>query len=281
VILIAESGATKTDWTICEKGQVFKSIQTHGISPNYMKEADIIAAVVNDWKDFQKDIDSFKVSKIYFYGTGCGNPPADKVMLDALNQVFKNVPIEINNDILASARALCQREPGLVCILGTGSNSCYYDGENIVENRPAPGYVLGDYGSGVHIGITFLKALMEGDLSEDILTLYNAEINHDYETIITNVYRQTAPSKYLASFTAFVGKYRDNEQMKAIISDCFQAFMTRNVLKYQHAKTVPINFVGSIAHHFEKELKEVLEKNHLILGHIVQSPSAGLVKFHS
>jgi glucosamine kinase len=281
VILIVESGATKTDWTICEKGKVFKSIQTHGISPNYMKEADIIAVVVNDWQDFQKDLDSFKVSKIYFYGTGCGNPPANKVILDALVKVFKNIPIEINNDILASARALCQREAGLVCILGTGSNSCYYDGETIVESRPAPGYVLGDYGSGVHIGITFLKALMEGDLSGDILALYKAEINHDYDTIITNVYRQTAPSKYLASFTSFVGKYRDHPQMKTIILDCFQAFMTRNVLKYTYAKTVPINFVGSIAHHFEKELKAVLEKNHLILGHIVQSPSSGLVKYHA
>jgi glucosamine kinase len=281
VILIAESGATKTDWTICEKGQVFKSIQTHGISPNYMKEADIIGAIVNDWPDFQKDIDTFKVSKIYFYGTGCGTPSADKVINDALKQVFKNIPLEINNDILASARGLCQRAAGLVCILGTGSNSCYYDGNSIVENRPAPGYVLGDYGSGVHIGITFLKALLEGDLSEDILALYKTEINHDYETIITNVYRQSAPSKYLASFTAFVGKYRDKAQMKSIILDCFQTFMTRNVLKYTASKTVPINFVGSIAHHFEKELKEVLEKNHLILGNIVQSPSLGLVQYHS
>jgi glucosamine kinase len=281
VILIAESGATKTDWTICENGQVFKSIQTHGISPNYMKEADIVAAVVNDWANFQKDIDTFKVSKIYFYGTGCGNPPADKVIVEAMSQVFKNISIEINNDILASARALCQRDAGLVCILGTGSNSCYYDGANIVENRPAPGYVLGDYGSGVHIGITFLKALMEGDLSDDVLALYKAEINHDYDTIITNVYRKPAPSKYLASFTSFVGKHRDHTQMKAIILDCFQAFMTRNVLKYAYAKTVPINFVGSIAHHFEKELRIVLEKNHLKLGNIIQSPSASLVKFHS
>jgi glucosamine kinase len=246
-----------------------------------MKEADIIAAVMNDWQDIQKDIDTFKVSKIYFYGTGCGNPPADKVILDALNQVFKNIPIEINNDILASARSLCQRNAGLVCILGTGSNSCYYDGNAIIENRPAPGYVLGDYGSGVHIGITFLKALLEGDLSEDILASYHSEINHDYETIITKVYRQTAPSKYLASFTSFVGKYRDHPQMKAIILDCFQTFMTRNVLKYQNARKVPINFVGSIAHHFEKELKTILEKNQLLLGQIVQSPSAGLVKYHS
>ncbi len=281
MILIAESGSTKTDWAICENGRIFKSIQTHGISPNYMKEADIIAAIVNDWCDFQKDLDTFKVSKIYFYGTGCGNPPADKVIVDALNQVFKNIPLEINNDILASARALCQKEAGLVCILGTGSNSCYYDGNKIVENRPAPGYVLGDYGSGAHIGITFLKALMEGDLPEEILELYKSEINHGYDTIITNVYRQSAPSKYLASFTAFVGKHREHSQMESIVLECFQTFMTRNVLKYAAAKTVPINFVGSIAHHFAKELKSVLEKNHLILGNILQSPSLGLVNYHA
>jgi glucosamine kinase len=281
VILIAESGATKTDWTICENGQIYKSVQTHGISPNYMKEADIISAVASDWQDYSIDLVTYKVSKIYFYGTGCGNPTADKVILDALNQVFKNIPIEINNDILASARSLCQREAGLVCILGTGSNSCYYDGENIVENRPAPGYVLGDYGSGAHIGITFLKALLEGDLSDEVLAHYHSEIRHDYETIITNVYRQSAPSKYLASFAAFVGKYREMEEMKVIILECFQAFMARNVLKYQKAKTVPINFVGSIAHHFEKELKVILEQNHLILGRIVQSPSAGLVNYHA
>lgn len=263
MILIAESGSTKTDWTICEKGEVFKSIQTHGISPNYMKESDIISAITNDWPDFQKDIDTYNMTQIYFYGTGCGNPSADKVIRDALDKVFANIEITIHNDILASARALCQNKPGLVCILGTGSNSCYYDGLNIVESKYAPGYVLGDYGSGAHIGINFLKALLEGDLSDDILELYQTEIGHDYETIIKNVYRETAPSKYLASFTTFVGKYRDKVQLKAIIVDSFQAFITRNVLKYKVSRSIPVNFVGSIAQHFHIELKDVLEKKQL------------------
>jgi glucosamine kinase len=281
MILIAESGATKTDWMVCDGENVVERVQTHGISPNFMKPDEIISVIQNDFPDSKSFAEKHDIKKIFFYGTGCGSHGTNAIISQVLRQLFGEIESEINNDILASARALCQDKAGFICILGTGSNSCFYDGKAIIENKPAPGYILGDYGSGAFIGITFIKALLEEELPVDLLKLYEQEINHNYNTIIENVYRKTAPSKYLASMAAFVGKYRSHPKCKEIIHFAFQEFVSRTLLKYKVIQQYPIHFVGSIAHHFQEELEEVLTKNQLKLGKILQSPSFGLVAFHT
>jgi glucosamine kinase len=280
MFIIVESGSTKTEWQVCDSSGLLLNIYTDGITPNFMLETHITKVIEEAHLQISMQFDISNIKNIYYYGTGCGYASTDTIINKALSAFFIHSSILIYNDILASARALCQKSSGFTCILGTGSNSCFYDGQFITENRFSPGYVLGDYGSGAHLGITLLKSYLEGDLPSDVLDLFNIELGHNYEYIIENVYRKPSPSKYLASYAKFIYTNKTHPFFSQLIYSCLNEFVNRVLKKYDKAQTLPFHFVGSIAYYFKDEIEFVLKKNNLEMGNVLQTPSEGLLRFH-
>jgi hypothetical protein len=199
-----------------------------------------------------------------------------------LAEIFPNAQqIEVATDMLGAAHALCGREEGIVCILGTGSNSAHYDGEKMAKNVPPLGYILGDEGGGTNIGRTFVSDALKGVMDKEIVDMFYAECNTSYPGIIENVYRKPNANRYLASFVPFVAKHRDLPQVRKCIDTAFNNFVERNLLQYAGIESMEVNFVGSVAFVFEKELTEALERHSLKLGKIMRSPICGMVNYHT
>jgi hypothetical protein len=221
------------------------------------------------------------IKQIKFYGAGCAFPDKNKIVSDALSQHFGITDVEINSDLLAAARSLCGKSPGVACILGPGSNSCYYDGEKIVHNVSPLGYVLGDEGSGSVLGRKLLSDVLKNQLSEQTRKLFFDTYNTTVGEILDNVYRKPLPNRYLAQYTKFLAANIEIEEIRSLASGCFREFFVRNVLQYNDAKNLPINFTGSIAYYFNAVIKEVALELGFNVGKITQEPMDGLENFHN
>lgn len=276
-ILIADSGSTTTDWIVASRDNVEIRFKTAGINPIYQDATSIAEMLL---KSFPK-YDFNDVERVFFYGAGCIGDDTNKVIINALQTILTNAEIDVNSDLLGAARALCGREAGIACILGTGSNSCYYDGNEILSNIRPLGFILGDEGSGANIGKRIvadaLKGLLPKQLSENLLVWCGLK----YAEIIDKVYRQPYPNRFLASFARFANENIDNPEIQRIVSESFDDFVTRNLLQYNNIEQLPIHFVGSVAANFSDILKAVLAKRNLKLGKIVQSPIEELARFHA
>ena len=219
-----------------------------------------------------------EVSKVHFYGAGCMDPYRSE-LIKILKDIFPNAEITAESDLLGAARALCGKDPGIVCILGTGSNSGLYDGKHIINNISPLGFILGDEGSGAVLGRTLIGNLIKGDmpsgLLEDFLDFFHLTIPE----IIDKVYRKPRPNLFLASLVPFIQHHREIPQIHDMLVSSFRQFITRNVCHYGH-REMPVNFVGSIAHTFKRELSESIEAEGLILGEIIQHPIQNMAKFH-
>jgi len=280
MILIADSGSTKAHWALI--GNDNKSIEayTQGFNP-YFQTARIIEDGVRS--ELPKDIIQHAKSNdlvIYYYGAGCSSPEKVQTVKNALKKVFIHAEIHVEHDLLASARALCGTSPGIACILGTGSNSCYYDGKEVKENIPSVGYFFGDYGSAGHLGKTLIQAYFDDKLPEDLKKEFSAMHDFDREYILDNVYQKPMPNRFLASYGKIVAEYISNPYMVSLIKKCFTDFLIYQVEKYSRHTQLPINFVGSVAFNNKKLLLDVLSERGLMPGIILKSPMSGLVKFH-
>lgn len=277
MILIADCGSTKTDWVLCNGDNVVKRLKTQGLNPTIQSSEEILTVLANELVD---NIDTTVPQKIFFYGAGCAYETANNRMKKALEAVFATKEIEIYSDLLASARALCGHEEGIACILGTGSNSCLYDGKNIVDNTPSMGYILGDEGSGAHLGRQLVSDCVKKQLPKDIREKFLQQYNLDLATILERVYHTPLPNRWLASFTPFIQENKKNPEVHAMLKNCFTQFFQRNVMVYRRS-WLPIHISGGIGISFSEEIRETAESLGLSVGNIVESPMEGLIKYHS
>lgn len=275
MILVADSGTTKTEWcTISDRG-TSETVVTPGINPFY-QETENISAILH--KEFTA---AKKFDAIYFYGTGCINQKKQDVVKKALLKVFETEHIFIGSDLLAAAHSLCQDKPGFACILGTGSNSCYYNGSEIVANVSPLGFILGDEGSGAVLGKKLIGDVLKKQLPQFLIDDFFETYHTSAAEILENVYKKPFPSRYLAGYTKFLSKNIKHPEIENIVSTGFGEFVTRNLLQYPEIDRTPIHFTGSIAFYFEEQLRKVIDKQHLILGNIERTPMTGLVRYHN
>ena len=277
MILIAESGSTSTDWRIIHGNGRVDELRTVGINPSQRTEEEVFTEISTNVKP---NITA-TIEQVYYYGTGVATEELVALMVSVLRKIFTEAKVvEAYSDLLASARAICGKQAGIACILGTGSNSCLYDGQKIIDNVPAGGYVLGDEGSGSAMGRKLLNAFLKRGLPEDIHSKLQEEYSLTMAEIIQQVYRQGHNSRYLASFTRFMNEHIANSAVRGIVAASLGEFFDNNVLKYADYKKYPVGFVGSIAHHFLPILKEEAEKREITIGRIIQAPIDELVAYH-
>lgn len=278
-ILIADSGSTKTDWVLLDNNNIIIQFQTIGFNPYFQSSEDIHNEIKTVLLPVLKD-QLQTITHIAYYGAGCSTPDKVQVVKQGLYLAFGNISSEVNHDLLAAARALCGKEKGIACILGTGSNSCLYDGKEVTENVPSVGYLFGDHGSGATIGRTFIQNYFDGKLPIHLVTAFE-NAGYHREIILENVYKKPMPSRYLASIVKFLSDYSNDSFVKDLIKKCFLDFFEAQVSKYTGAKSLPVNSVGSIGYYYKELLAEAAKEKGFIIGNIIKSPIDGLIKYHS
>ena len=273
MILIAESGSTKTDWILLGSKGVIKRQQTLGINPYHQNKSSIVN-IISSLNQFDS------ISKIFFYGAGCAVDEKKRIIKDSLLEIFPDANCEINSDVLAAARSVCGTEKGIACIIGTGSNSCLYNGKDIEHNVPPLGYILGDEGSGAVMGKKLIADILKNLAPAEIKNAFYKKYELDYGEIINKVYKEEAPSRFLAQFTVFLSENIDSPYVSQLVKNSFREFFERNIKQYDNHNSLPIHFIGSIAFYFKKELQIVAKETGLSLGKIQQSPLEGLIQYH-
>ncbi|MFY7879126.1 MAG: BadF/BadG/BcrA/BcrD ATPase family protein [Lacibacter sp.] len=275
--LLADSGATKAEWCLL-KGTKKKILFTQGISPYFMNTEQIVKMLNEELKPHLK---REQIDVIHYYGTGCSNPDNIKSIRKALKQVFTTTSkIHVDHDLMGAARALCKNQKGIACILGTGSNSCYFNGKKIVKNSPGLGYVLGDEGSGAYLGRKVLQHFLYNSFDEELMARFNARFKTNQIEILDKVYRQPLPNRYMASFAVFLSENRGHYMIENMLEDSFNDFFFNHLYKYKESWLYPINFVGGVAFGFKDVLKSLCELYGLQLGTVMKHPMEGLIAYH-
>lgn len=274
-ILIADSGSTKTDWCLLQDNKK-KRIVTQGLSPYFLDQAQISEILR---KELAPKLKNVVPDEIFFYGTGCSNPNNASIVKRAIREHFKT-SIKVDHDLMGAAKALCGREKGVACILGTGSNSCFYNGKKIVKNSPGLGYVLGDEGSGAYMGKKVIQYFMYNTFDEDLMERFKAKFNTNAVEILDAVYKQPLPNRYLASYAIFLQENRGHFMVENIIEDGLNDFFFNHIYKYRESWSMPLHFVGSIAYGFKDVLKDLCDSYELQLGKVLKNPMEGLIKYH-
>ena len=276
MVLIADSGSTKTDWALQSASGAVERFQTQGINPFHQNRV-LIADILR--RELLRKLNQDAVDSVYFYGSGV-RPEKESVMISLLQEAFPQAKqVEAHSDLLGAARALCGHNFGITSILGTGANSCLYDGETIVQNTPALGYILGDEGSGAVLGRRFLNALYKGVLSDKIKSDFETATGLTMADVIDRVYSQPHANRFLASLSEFIHSHLDDEAVRQIVIGNFDDFFQKNIVPYNR-RDLPVSFVGSIAWHYQSELQESAARQGFTLGTILQSPIEGLLRFH-
>lgn len=267
--LIADAGGTKTEWVICESGVEIYRICTSGINPAVM-DYDSIKNIIEN--EFIVSIHQyvFGIEQIEFYGAGCTKEYA-KIVEGILCEYFYNSDLIVDSDIVGAAKALCGDSLGIAAILGTGSNSCLFDGKRIVQQTPALGYILGDEGGGAVLGRMFLNALLKGRLPKEIVDSFTDEYKLSMGEIIERVYRRPMANKFLASLSIFISKNLEHVEIENLVVDNFRNFFRNNIKPYNHPE-LPVNCVGSIAFYYEKQLRKAAELEGFMVGRILRTP---------
>lgn len=278
MILIADSGATKTDWCVGTTLHHSQIIQTEGINP-FHQEADKISQILRDRLLPQLPCPPSDIQAVYFYGAGC-TPDKIEKLYSLLIQVFPQSKVEVHSDLMGAARALCQHQPGIACIMGTGANSCLYDGEKITQNTPPLGYILGDEGSGAYLGKRFLSDCIKQQLPPHLLEGLLKECQLTLPDILDKVYRQPLANRFLASLTPYIYKCKQQPEVHHFLTACFADFFQRNILSYPGCHQLPVSFTGSIAWYFRPEIEETARKFNLHPSVFIQAPIQELKRFH-
>lgn len=276
VILIADSGSTKTDWIFISSDGSQTELHTDGINPARDTRDNIYNVLYHDL--LTQLPQSEAIQAVYFYGAGCIEPFSQTVK-SVLDELFPGCHTEVESDLLGAARALCGHEPGIACILGTGSNSCFYDGKDVVKHTPPLGYILGDEGSGSYLGKTLLNGLFKGTLPETLKEDFCGKYNLSMPDIIERVYRQPAANAFLASLVPFIVEHRSNSAIHSMLVESFRLFIERNIAIYGQ-KEMPIHCVGGIAYQFATELEEAILAEGMQMGRILKRPIEAIAQYH-
>jgi glucosamine kinase len=281
MILVADSGSTKTDWRLVDEKKKVHHYSTIGLNPYFQTSEQIsqeiqrnLVSYINDDELVSSDLD------LFFYGAGCSNISMCKTVEKALKNNFPNANIEVHHDLLAAAKALCGPKEGIAAILGTGSNSCYYNGKDIVENIPALGYVLGDEGSGAHIGKTFITSYLNGELPKHISESFYEKYTYNKGDILEHIYRKPLPNKFLAAFSTFILENIHEPYLLKLVTECFELFFEKHICKYPKHKEVNFNCVGSVGYYYKNILQSVANKKGCKVDKIMETPIAALTEYH-
>ena len=276
MILIADGGSTKTEWRTVEEGKSGAPIFSAGINPYFLSSGEIYQLISHDFESLSGRLPE----KIWFYGTGCNSDAKNSKVREALSALFPGSSIFVGSDLLGAARSLCQDKPGIACIMGTGSNSCYYNGTGIVSNVAPLGYILGDEAGGAVLGKKLLSAVLKKQVPPELIEVFFDTYKLSPSEILDCVYMKPFPNRFLGQFAKFISANISYPELQVIITTSFEDFIVKNVLQYPESKDYPVNFTGSIAFHFRSFLEERLSSNNLKTGKISLSPADDLVRFH-
>ena len=276
--IIVDSGSSKADWLITQQFSAVSKVRTMGFNP-FFHSADFITQEIH--KTFSNLLNPDEIITLIYYGAGCSSVARNQVIIDGISGFFKNAKVEVFHDILAAARATCFNKPGIACILGTGSNSCLYNGTEIIDNLPSLGFMLGDEGSGSHFGKSLIRKLFYRELPDDLLQKFKVKYNYSKENILDKLYNQPNVNVFLAKFAEFFSENSEHPAIKDMVRNCFNDFFRCHVVKYKNYKEVEIHFVGSIGFLFRDILEEVSADFNVKLGLTIRTPIENLLEYHS
>ena len=276
--LIADSGSTKTDWILLDEDKVVSEYQTVGLNPYLNSKENIMDVLRNDLLTSYCTGNIKSTRTIEFYGAGCSSEAKAKIIENALHSFFPFADIFVAHDLLGAAKAACGSKPGIAIILPSGSNSCYFDGENIINNVISLGYILGDEGSGCYMGKKLLQDYLNKDMPENLRRILFEETGITPEIVFDSIYKKPRPNKYMASFSEWIGTHiKNHKYLKELVYHAFDDFFNQHILKYKNRKSLPLNVVGSVGFAYQDILKEVAKKHDCNIGKIVKSPLEGLI----
>lgn len=277
MILIADSGSTKTDWCLVKQGTILQRIPTKGMNPFFQTESEMEREIGHVLIPL---LPEEPIKAVYFYGAGCTPEKAETVRRALATHIHADKEITVCTDMLGAARGLCGRQAGIACILGTGSNSCFYDGEKITANVSPLGFILGDEGSGAYLGKLLVSDLLKNQLPAELKEKFLQQYRLTPAEIIDRVYRKPFPNRFLANLSPFIAQHLDHPSLHQLVLNGFKTFIWRNVKQYDYTGH-PVHFIGSIAFHYQTILKEAAMETGIRLGKIKQSPMQGLIDYHS
>ena len=275
--LIVDSGSTKTTWCLMADGQMMDQLHTGGMNPFFQSEEEMARIVASEVVPF---VGERSLESVYFYGAGCAFPEKNRLVERAI-QSHLSVPVQVESDLLGAARSLCQQEEGIACILGTGSNSCYYDGHEIRQHVSPLGFILGDEGSGAVLGKRLVSDCLKHQLPAEVCEKFMQQYQLTPASILDRVYKQPFPNRYLAQLSRFLAANLSEPSVYQLVWNCFQDFFVRNVMQYPAYDHLPIHLTGSIAFYYQEVLRSVADTLQLKLGRIEQAPMPGLISFHA
>ncbi|RCH53617.1 N-acetylglucosamine kinase [Mucilaginibacter hurinus] len=277
MIVVADSGSSKTDWLVALPEQPPASFRTDGLNPYFLSDKEIVKVIQSQAHDLLKYAD--EITEIYFFGAGCSSPDRHEIVSNALTQLFPGAFISVDSDLLGSAYATCGNEKGLCCVLGTGSNISYFDGTDVHAGRYGLGYVLGDEGSGTWLGKVLITDFLYGNMPDDIAAQFYDTYKLDKETVIKNVYQKPKANSYLAAFSKFLYQVRDTAYGQQVINNGLLEFIETNIKAYPQYHKYKCNFIGSIAFVFAAELSALCEKDGISVGKIIRQPINDLLTY--
>lgn len=275
MILVADSGSSKTDWMAYSPDHTL-SFSTQGINPYFVTASDVVK-ILSKNRDLSAYANSIK--EVYFFGSGCSSPDKHEIISNGLSTFFSKAFVSVDHDLIGSAYATCGNKKGLTCILGTGSNITYYDGVNVHDGKHGLGYVLGDEGSGTYFGRKVLVSYLYGTMPTDLREAFFEQFKVDKDIVIQNIYQKPFPNSYLATFSRFMIAHKEHPFIQQMLKDGFQEFIDTNVKDYKEHKSLDCNFVGSIAFYYQDELRKVFAENNISVGKVLQKPIEGIFEY--
>ena len=278
MILIADSGSTKTSWILTDGNSINKQITTAGYNPYYHKGDSLTISMK---KELLPQIDNNNVEKIFFYGSGCSSDINCTMVKSALWQLFPFALIEVNHDLFGAAVALLNNNKGIACILGTGSNSCLWDGKQIIENVTSVGYLLGDEGSGTYIGIKILKGILEKKAPPDIIKSFYFDYNTSFDGVLSRIYNKPNANQFISGISIFAQRNINNKWINDTIKQAFVDFIENQIKQYSNYQNLEVSFTGSVAFHFKDILLDACNEKNIKTGIILKNPIEGLFTYHS
>jgi len=277
MILVADSGSSKTDWLLDQPGSAPAEFFTDGLNPYFLTEKEIVRKLQDQLQGLIAK--AAQVSEIYFFGAGCSSPDRHEIVSNALSQLFPKAYISIDSDLLGSAYATCGHDKGLCCVLGTGSNISFFDGEDVAEGKHGLGYILGDEGSGSWLGKRLITDYLYNVMPTDVHEMFHNNYTLDKATVIKQVYQQPGANSYLASFARFLNKVRYTAYGRHVLNSSFLEFIETNIKTYPEYRQYKCHFVGSIAFYFADELRALCAEHHIQAGKIIRKPIHDLLAF--
>lgn len=278
MILIADSGSTKTSWILTDGKKVKQNIQTSGYNPYYYQGEGLLNTIRTE---LSPQLRNSNIYSIFFYGSGCSSVANCSTVKQALAQLFPDSQIAVNHDLYGAALALLHNDEGIACILGTGSNSCYWDGYKIISNVPSVGYLLGDEGSGTYIGKLILKGILEEKAPIEIRKRFYDEHNTTFEGVLFNIYNEVNPNRFISKVSMFAKRNTNNQWVRSTIKQSFIDFIENQIVQYTNYQNLKVSFTGSVAHYYKNILLEACNEYNITTDIILKDPIEGLFNYHT